>query len=265
MTPANPRILAIHGESSGIKFALFDAGGSLRRILEGGIGRIGLPEANLRVNAVNQADNFSRLVTVPTHTAAVSLLMDWIDERNGRDGLTAAEHRFVHDGPKDYKPQRIPAEMVEELHRLGPFDPAHLPEEILLTEAFHRRFPHLPQVARFDTAFHDDRPGKRSAIPALSPLSLGPAARVERAGNEFVKEMEMRRATRTLPEMDQSPCCGGRSEAWHTGSRRSLGPPGKAAAEPGQIFATRAAGAVMLRRSKDVACRARGSTWHRKH
>jgi len=35
--------------------------------------------------------------------------------------------------------------MVEELHRLSPFDPEHLPEEILLTEAFHRRFPDLPK------------------------------------------------------------------------------------------------------------------------
>jgi acetate kinase len=33
------------------------------------------------------------------------------------------------------EPQRITAEMVEELHRLSAFDPEHLPEEILLTEA----------------------------------------------------------------------------------------------------------------------------------
>jgi acetate kinase len=65
-------------------------------------------------------------------------------------------HRVVHGGPKYSKPQQINAEMVEELRRLSPFDPEHLPEEILLTEAFHRRFPDLPQVACFDTAFHHD-------------------------------------------------------------------------------------------------------------
>ena len=47
MKPANPRILTINGGSSSIKFALFKAGDSLRRILEGGIERIGLPEAAL--------------------------------------------------------------------------------------------------------------------------------------------------------------------------------------------------------------------------
>ena len=62
MRPANSRILTINGGSSSIKFALFEVGDSLRRILEGGIERIGLPEATLRVKGVNQADRFSRPV-----------------------------------------------------------------------------------------------------------------------------------------------------------------------------------------------------------
>ena len=163
--PANPRILTINGGSSSIKFALFEAGDSLRRILEGAIERIGLPEATLRVKGLNQADNFSRPVTAPDHTVAVGALMDWIEERSKRDALTAVGHRVVHGGPKYSKPQRITAEMVEELRRLSPFDPEHLPEEILLTEAFHHRFPDLPQVACFDTAFHHDLPRVARLLP----------------------------------------------------------------------------------------------------
>jgi acetate kinase len=144
---------------------MFEAGEPLRRILEGGIERIGLPEATLRVKGQNQADNFSRLVSAPDHTAAVGALMDWIEERGGSDALTAVGHRVVHGGPKYSEPQRINAEMVEELHRLSPFDPEHLPEEILLTEAFHRRFPDLPQVACFDTGFHHDLPRVAQLLP----------------------------------------------------------------------------------------------------
>jgi acetate kinase len=162
---ANPRILTINGGSSSIKFALFEAGESLRRILQGGIERIGLPEATLRVKGLNQADNFSRSVTAPDHTVAVGILMDWIEERSGHDAVTAAGHRVVHGGPKYSEPQRITAEMIEELHRLSPFDPEHLPEEILLTEALHRRFPDLPQVACFDTAFHHDLPRVAQLLP----------------------------------------------------------------------------------------------------
>ena len=84
--------------------------------------------------------------------------MDWIEERSGREALTAVGHRVVHGGPRYSEAQRVTTEMVEELHQLSSFDPEHLPEEILLTEAFHRRFPDLPQVACFDTAFHHDLP-----------------------------------------------------------------------------------------------------------
>src|SRR5208282_5072989 len=158
MKPSDPRILTINGGSSSIKFALFEAGDSLRRILEGEIERIGLPEATLRVKGLNQADNFSRLVTAPDHTEAVGALMDWIEKRIGRDELTAVGHRVLDGGPKYNDPQLITQEMVAELHQLESYDPEHLPEEILLTEACHRRFPNLPQVACFDTAFHHDLP-----------------------------------------------------------------------------------------------------------
>jgi acetate kinase len=163
--PANSEILTINGGSSSIKFALFDAGDSLRRILAGGIERIGLPDACLRVKGSNQADNLSRPVAAPDHQTAAGFLMDWIEERGGRDGLAAVGHRVVHGGPKYSEPELITAELLEELRQLSPFDPEHLPEEILLTEAFHRRFPDLPQVACFDTAFHHDLPRVARSLP----------------------------------------------------------------------------------------------------
>jgi acetate kinase len=55
--------------------------------------------------------------------------------------------------------------MVVELRQFSPFDPDHMPEEILLTEAFHRRFPDLPQVACFDTTFHHDLPCVAQMLP----------------------------------------------------------------------------------------------------
>jgi acetate kinase len=163
--PANPRILTINGGSSSIKFALFEACDALRQILDGGIERIGLPEATFRAKGTDQADNFSRSIKAPDHTAAVGILMDWIEQRSGRDALSAVGHRVVHGGPKYYKPQRITAEMVTDLKLLSPFDPDHMPEEILLTEAFHHRFPDLPQVACFDTAFHHDLPRVAQMLP----------------------------------------------------------------------------------------------------
>ncbi len=165
MKPANPRILTINGGSSSIKFAMFDAGQTLQRILAGSIERIGLPDAKFVVKSLNKADNFTKSVTAANHTVAVGVLMDWIEERIRRGELTAVGHRVVHGGPKYSEPQRITTEMVAELHQLQPFDPEHLPEEILLTEAFHRRFPDLVQVACFDTAFHHDLPRVAQLLP----------------------------------------------------------------------------------------------------
>jgi len=158
-------VLTINGGSSSIKFALFEADPMLRRILVGRIERIGLPDATFVVKGLKEADNFTRSVTAANHTAAVGVLMDWIEERIRRGELTAVGHRVVHGGLKYSEPQRITTKMVEELHQLQPFDPEHLPEEILLTEAFFRRFPDLLQVACFDTAFHHDLPRVAQLLP----------------------------------------------------------------------------------------------------
>ncbi len=160
-----PLVLTINGGSSSIKFALFAADAPLRRILDGTIERIGQPDAIFRAKGSDPADNFSRAVTAPDHTAAVDALMDWVEKRAAHDALAAVGHRVVHGGPDYSAPERITAAMIEELHRLSPFDPEHLPEELLLTAAFHRRFPDLPQVACFDTAFHHDLPRVARLLP----------------------------------------------------------------------------------------------------
>ncbi len=163
-TPPPPRVLTINGGSSSIKFALFETGPKLARILEGRIEGIGLPGARFTVHS-RDTGHIARAIRVPDHIAAVNVLMDWVNAQAGRDELVAVGHRVVHGGPKYWKPQRITPKMVEALHRLSPFDPEHLPEEVLLTEAFHRHFPGLPQVACFDTEFHHDLPRVARLLP----------------------------------------------------------------------------------------------------
>ncbi len=165
MASTDSRILTINGGSSSLKFALFEAGEPFRRLLKGGIERIGLPGAMLRATGVNAVDNVSEPMTVPDHTVAVNVLLDWIEEHSECDAMAAVGHRVVNGGPKYSSPQLITPQMIEELRRLSPFDPEHLPEEIRVTEAFHRRFPALPQVACFDTAFHHDLPRVAKVLP----------------------------------------------------------------------------------------------------
>lgn len=165
MQSAHPLVLTINGGSSSIKVALFEVGQSLRRILEGGVDRIGQPGATLRVKNFNEAEDLSRLVEVSERSAIVNALMNGIEERCKLSALSAVGHRVVHGGPAYSEPQRITAEMLEALRGLSAFDPVHLPDEILLAEVFHRRFPDLPQVACFDTAFHHDLPRVARVLP----------------------------------------------------------------------------------------------------
>lgn len=165
MAGANPLILTINGGSSSIKFALFEATDPLHRILDGSIDRIGLPEATFRIKGVNPNENRSRSVSVSDSNEAVAILMDWMEARSGQQTLTGVGHRIVHGGPHYSKPERINAEMVKELRYFSPFDPEHLPEEVLLVEAFQRRFPDLPQVACFDTDFHHNLPRVAKLLP----------------------------------------------------------------------------------------------------
>jgi acetate kinase len=161
----NPHILTLNGGSSSIKFALFEVGQPPQRIIAGEIERIGQPTATLHVKGVDPSDSFSRVVSAPDRRAAVNLLVDWIEEHSGGNGLIAVGHRVVHGGPKYHQPQRITAEMIEDLRTFSPFDPEHMPEELLLIEIVGHRFPKLPQVACFDTAFHHDLPNVAKMLP----------------------------------------------------------------------------------------------------
>jgi acetate kinase len=162
---APKKILTINGGSSSIKFALFEVGAVLRRIWSGQIERIGLPGARLTVKDLARGKRISQKISAPSHLAAVGVLTAWMGDKIGPGELAAIGHRVVHGGPQYSQPERITAKVVRTLRQLTPFDPEHLPEEIVLTEAFLRRFPKLPQIACFDTAFHHAMPRVARLLP----------------------------------------------------------------------------------------------------
>ena len=65
MNPVDARILTINGGSSSIKFAVFDAGESPKRLASGAVERIGLREASFHVEGVRPGESFVRPVTAP--------------------------------------------------------------------------------------------------------------------------------------------------------------------------------------------------------
>ena len=159
-------ILTINAGSSSIKFALYRAQAPTERLLGGSLERIGFPDASLSVQGEGQADK-PRAVTAPNHRAAGEFLIGWLEEHLGMGAVAGIGHRVVHGGPSFKDSQRITRALVEELRRLSPYDPEHLPASLQLMELFHERHPAVPQVACFDTAFHRNMPrvAKLLALP----------------------------------------------------------------------------------------------------
>lgn len=72
--------------------------------------------------------------------------------------ILAVGHRIVHGGPQFIQPCAVTAKVMKALKSLSPFDPDHLPDEIRAIESAQQRYPEIPQVACFDTAFHAAMP-----------------------------------------------------------------------------------------------------------
>ena len=79
--------------------------------------------------------------------------------------IAAVGHRVVHGGLDLLDHQRITPAVLAELKKNVPLDLAHLPREIALIESFQNRFPAVPHVACFDTAFHRDMPRVAKLLP----------------------------------------------------------------------------------------------------
>jgi acetate kinase len=157
-------VLTINGGSSSIKFALYEVGQPPRRGLSGTIDRIGLSNTSLTFTDPigNRKENLS--IAASDHRSAADILIDWLAKQDGFASVGALGHRVVH-GMRHIEPEIVTQSLLDELHRIRPYDPDHLPREIELIEAFRQRHPQLLQLACFDTAFHQSMPRVAKLLP----------------------------------------------------------------------------------------------------
>ena len=157
-------ILTINGGSSSIKFALYEAVNPLKRGLYGTVDRIGLSRTNLTFHEPTKKQPENCKLAAADHKSAVNSLIDWLEKRNDFKSVRAVGHRVVH-GMKHTEPEIVTKKLLDELRRISPNDPDHLPREIELIEVLRQRHPKLPQVACFDTAFHQTMPRVAKLLP----------------------------------------------------------------------------------------------------
>ena len=158
-------ILTINGGSSSLKCSLFQIGPPLTPVVSCLADRIGFPDATLTLTDGASGTSERRTIEVAHHKDSVDPLIAWLEEKITIADLVAIGHRVVHGGHRYREPHVITLEVIDELRRLSPYDPEHLPVEIELIETLGRRFPAIPQVACFDTAFHRDMPRVARLLP----------------------------------------------------------------------------------------------------
>jgi acetate kinase len=152
-----PSILVLNGGSSSIRFALLcadDAGG---RLCGGKVERIGQDDTHLVLDARDDRGGEHVGIRAADRTEAVAALVYWIGTWHPVDRIVAVGHRLVH-GMAHVDPELVTPALLDDLRRIGPSDPDHLPAEIQLIEAAQQALPGRPQVACFDTRFHRDLP-----------------------------------------------------------------------------------------------------------
>ena len=159
-------VLSINAGSSSIRFSFHGAGSPPAKLLDGKIERIGQGGTNLSIAATGiGTDPPLRLaMDAADWSSAADFLLAWLEAHPLFEDVQAVGHRVVH-GMSRTSPERVTEALLTELRSITPYDPEHLPREIGLMETVGRKFPRLPQVACFDTAFHRSMPRVATILP----------------------------------------------------------------------------------------------------
>jgi acetate kinase len=238
-------ILTINGGSSSIKFALYQAGEPLQRGLFGKVDRIGLSGTNLTFTAPSGNGQGSQRITASDHRSGANVLIDWLEKQDGFASVAALGHRVVH-GMKHTQPEIITQDLLDELHRIRPYDPDHLPREIELIEAFRQRHPKLPQLACFDTAFHQSMPRVAKLLPIPRRFDAKGVQRYGFHGLSYAYLME------ELARVAGAKVAQGRVILAHLGNGASLAAVHEGKSIDTSMGFTPTAGLVMSTRSGDL-------------
>ena len=155
------KVLVLNCGSSSIKYKLFEmADHSV--LAQGGVEKIGLPDSFLQVKLPN-GEKVVIEKEMPEHTVGIQLILDTlVDEKIGciKDlkEIEAVGHRVVHGGEKFNQSVVITPEVKEMIVKCAELAPLHNPANLKGIDAIEKTLPGVPQVAVFDTAFHQTMP-----------------------------------------------------------------------------------------------------------
>jgi acetate kinase len=211
---ARVNVLVVNCGSSSIKYSLFrmESGGSEQVLASGLVEKIGEAASRLRHKA--GGSDQTREVRSPDHQAAFGLMVQALSEGpgaviSGPHEIDAVGHRVVHGAEQFKESARLSDEVLRAIEACVPLAPLHNPPNLTGIRAALALMPNVPQVAVFDTAFHESLP-KHAFLYAI-PYELYDKHRIRRYGfhgtsHRYVTEVAARVLGRPLGETNVITC-----------------------------------------------------------
>lgn len=176
-------ILVLNCGSSSVKYKLIDVD-SKKTLAEGGVEKVGLPGSFLKFK-VPDGEKKTIEMPIPDHKKAINDILNILTDPTygcikSFDEINAVGHRVVHGGEKFNKSVKIDDEVIAKIKECYDVAPLHNPANMTGIEAITELMPGVPQVAVFDTAFHQTMP-KEAYMYAL-PYELYEKYAIRRYG-----------------------------------------------------------------------------------
>ena len=204
------KVLVVNCGSSSIKYQLLDMRTSTL-LAKGLLQRIGEPmgqESHLVLSPIEREDSVENGIPLPDHQTGVRRIADWLTSTgllSDAGDLAGIAHRVAHGGAEFHQPTPIDREVTEAIRSLIPLAPLHNPANLRGIEITMDVWPDTPQVAVFDTAFHQTIP--EHAYRYALPLELANEHHIRRYGfhgssHKFVSEEAARLMDRPLENLN---------------------------------------------------------------
>jgi len=150
-------ILVLNSGSSSLKAKLFTINKkNTKEILEFHIDGINLKNCKIIFKNIESSEKIEKKIKINTHTEAVKELFKHIEDKT----IDAIGQRVVHGGEKYNKAVKINKKVLKEIEKLSRLAPLHNPINIETIRACETYKSKTPQIAVFDTAFHQSIPEK---------------------------------------------------------------------------------------------------------
>jgi acetate kinase len=155
-------VLVINAGSSSLKYQLFDIE-SETVIAKGLCERIGIDGRLKHTPVSNGKPEFKADMPLPTHMEAINAVIEKLTSSDygvisSLKEIGAVGHRVLHGGQKFSESVLIDDAVLDAITECIPFGPLHIPANLMGIKACTKVMPGVPQVAVFDTAFHQTMP-----------------------------------------------------------------------------------------------------------